>query len=41
MHFPTNDSPIVFYTQTAEGPEGDCDAGDNMLFRARTLVSGG
>jgi hypothetical protein len=42
IHYPTNDSPVAFYTQKAEGDDGalqGCNPGDNMLRRARTGVA--
>jgi hypothetical protein len=38
IHYPTNDAPVVIYTQKAEGSEFGCENGNNMLFRARTAA---
>jgi hypothetical protein len=37
IHYPTNDAPVVFYSQkvAVDGEDG-CNLGDNMLRRART-----
>jgi hypothetical protein len=44
VHYPTNDSPVIYYTQKAANPNGQsefgCTNGSNMLRRARTGVAG-